>query len=508
MSNTSVQAGQMSRHRSAVTASLRFGLAVVLATGCKEDPMDPAVPEDGLTPEAAVSEGTTIRPGESIQSKVNSYPGGTSFRLMAGVHRLQSVAPKDGDSFIGEAGAVMSGARQLTTFTRSGGFWVAAGQTQQGERTEASRENGVTTCMPEYPRCYFPEQLFIDGKQLRHVAGLGQVGPGRWYFDYAADKIYFADDPSGRKVETSVTPYAFKSEASNVTISGLIIERYASPSGDGAIHGPSSSGWTVTDNELRWNHGTGVKLGNRMRVLRNYSHHNGHLGVNAAGASDALVEDNEIAYNNQGGFRATGFSGGGAKFSSTTRLTVRGNRVHDNLGKGLWTDMSNRYTLYENNIVTNNDLMGIFHEVSYDAVIRNNTIEGNGFKVEEGTMRGGGIAVVSSPNVEIYGNIIRNNQHGIAVNQDDRGTGPYGLHEVKNLYVHDNEVTMKTGYTGLGLGQGLSGGTYYTSKNNRFARNTYTLSAGNHFYWQDDDRSIAAWKAYGQDSGGSFTTAR
>ncbi|HYC33614.1 MAG TPA: right-handed parallel beta-helix repeat-containing protein [Gemmatimonadales bacterium] len=493
-------------------ARLRFGTTVMVAgsltlAGCtSDDPTEPetaAVPAQDHTDAAAT---TDIAPGQSIQERVNSFPAGTTFRLKAGKHRMQQVTPKNGNVFIGESGAIMSGARQLTSFTRSGGYWVASGQTQQGTRTEASRENGLSTCDPEFPRCYFPEQLFLDGKLLKHVSSLSQVGPGKWFFDYGADKIYFGDDPTGHVIETSVTPYAFKGQASNVTITGLVIERYANPSGDGAIHGHGGSGWTVSDNELRWNHGTGLKLGSGMRALRNNSHHNGHLGMNGTGISDALVENNEIAYNNTAGFRATGFSGGGAKFTKTTRLTIRGNRVHDNVGKGLWTDIYNRYVLYENNVVTNNDLMGIFHEVGYDAVIRNNTVEGNGFKVPAGTMRGGGIAVVSSSNVEIYGNIVRNNQHGISVNQDNRGSGPYGVLEVKNLYVHDNQITMTTGYTGLGLGQGVSGGTYYTSKNNRFVRNSYVLGKNaRYFYWHDDDRTTAEWKSYGQDTGGTFS---
>lgn len=447
---------------------------------------------------------TTISPGQSIQSAVNAYPAGTAFTIKAGVHRLQGVTPKNGDSFTGEAGAVLVGARLLTSFTRSGSYWVASGQTQEGERIPPKRSNGVTVCLPEYPRCNYPEDLFFDNLPLRHVASLSAVGAGRWYFDYGADKIYFADNPSGRKVEASVTPHAFTGRANNVTIKGLVIEKYASPSQDGAIDGMHGDDWVVSDNEMRWNHGTGVKLGDRVRVLRNNTHHNGHLGMNASGAIDALVEDNEIAYNNTAGMRAIGFSGGGAKFSSTLRLTVRGNRVHNNTGKGLWTDIDNRYTVYENNIITNNDLPGIFHEVSYDVIIRNNTLDGNGFKVI-GTIRGGGIAVTSSPNVEMYGNTIRNNQHGIAVNQDNRGSGPYGLHEVRNLYVHDNNITMSRGYTGLGLGQGVSDRSYYTSKNNRFVNNTYTLgSGGKYFYWQDDDRTTSEWKAYGQDASGSF----
>ena len=66
-------------------------------------------------------------------------------------------------------------------------------------------------------------------RMLKHVGSLSGVGPGRWYFDYGADKIYFADDPTGKTVETSVSAFAFRGGGNTVTISGLIIEKYASP---------------------------------------------------------------------------------------------------------------------------------------------------------------------------------------------------------------------------------------------------------------------------------------
>ena len=232
-----------------------------------------------------------------------------------------------------------------------------------------------------------------------------------------------------------------------MTIRGLVVEKYASPLQSGAIAGDNTSGWLVESNEFRWNHGSALKLGDRMRVQNNYTHHNGHLGLNGSNVVDALVEGNEIAYNNVAGVDVH-WSGGGTKFSRTTRLTIRGNRSHHNHGKGIWTDIDNRYTLYENNVVTDNERMGIFHEISYDAVIRNNTCERNGFQ-STGNLRGGGIAVTSSPNVEIYGNTLRGNAHGIAIQQDARGSGAYGPHVVSNLYVHDNVVTMSSGLTGF-----------------------------------------------------------
>ena len=65
------------------------------------DSADTASAAGGMIPDAA-SSGTTIYPGQSIQQRVDAYPGGTTFYLKAGVHRLQSVVPKSGDSFVGE----------------------------------------------------------------------------------------------------------------------------------------------------------------------------------------------------------------------------------------------------------------------------------------------------------------------------------------------------------------------------------------------------------------------
>ncbi len=53
---------------------------------------------------------------------VDAHLPGTSYLLRPGVHRLQSVQPKDGDSFTGEIGARMSGAFRLDGFQRQGGY--------------------------------------------------------------------------------------------------------------------------------------------------------------------------------------------------------------------------------------------------------------------------------------------------------------------------------------------------------------------------------------------------
>ena len=457
--------------------------------------------------QAAAAGLIVINLGDDIQSAVDSNPTGTTFIIKAGVHRFQSVVPKDGDSFIGEPGAIISGARLLASFQQEGQYWVATGQTQQGQ------VHG--SCISGYSGCRYPEDLFINDIPLWQVTTIDEVGPGKWYFDYDADKIYMAEDPTGGKVETSVTSDAFHGDAGNVTIRGLIIEKYASSAQHGTIHGqrgtngPFGSDWLVEDNVVRWNHGAGIKMGHRMQVLRNNIHTNGQLGIGVGHggitteAIGILVEGNEIAYNNYAGFN-WGWEAGGSKFTRTNGLSVRNNYVHHNKGPGLWTDIDNVYTLYEGNIVEDNDGMGIFHEISYDAVIRNNTVKRNS-RPWSPWLYGAQIMISSSRNTEVQGNMVvvaADGGNGITMVQQNRGTGAYGPRITINNYVHHNQITYLDN-------SGVSGGaadfdhdTFYNG-NNEFDYNIYHAPRLDLSRWKwKETRDWSGFKAAGREANG------
>lgn len=436
-----------------------------------------------------------IHPGDDMQTAVNSHPPGTIFYVKAGVHRLQQVTPRSGNTFLGERGAILSGAALLTAFSREGAYWVVSGQTQEGHVA------GV--CIAERPRCGHPEDLFIDDVPLIHASTLADVGLGKWFFDYSADRIYLADDPAGHKVETSVATYSFGGAIRDVTISGLVIEKYANPAQRGAIDGSTSASWVVRDNDVRLNHGIGIRTGDGMTVSGNRVHHQGQLGI-GGGGTDVVVENNEIAYNNTAGFSSS-WEAGGTKFAYTTRLIVRGNHAHDNNGAGLWTDINNINTLYENNTVRDNGGAGIFHEISYAAMIRNNVVVHNGWASANYATwpEGSGILVNSSSDVEVVGNTLADNANGVAAIQSARGDGLHGPYVVQNLYVHDNTITQRTGVTGVV--QTVGDDAVFAQRNNRFERNTYHLGSNSTpFVWLDRPRTAAEWRAYGHDIDGSF----
>jgi parallel beta-helix repeat protein len=193
----------------------------------------------------------------------------------------------------------------------------------------------------------------------------------------------------------------------------------------------------------------------------------------------------------------------------TTSLIVRDNFSHHNDGPGLWTDINNIYSLYENNVVEDNRRGGIFHEISYDAVIRNNTLRRNGTgKDFPWWTTGAGIEVVSSRNVEVYGNTLVDNWQGITALNDHRGNGNNGAWVVTNLYVHDNNVTSRINEGGggrTGAVDTANNDVYLSSANNRFQRNTYVLGTNaNYFIWAGQDVNESQWRSLGFDSTGSF----
>jgi parallel beta-helix repeat protein len=437
-----------------------------------------------------------VLPGEDLQKLVDAAPAGQAFRLAAGTYRLQQVTPKDGNVFYGEPGAVLNGSSVLSEFSREGSVWVGSGVTQ---------EKGQATgyCARGYSACIYPEDLFIDNTLLRRVNSRAEVKAGRWYFDYGNHRVILGDDPNGHKVELGQSRFAFGGKASNVTVRGFVIEKYAAPSQHGAID-VTGSGWTVEENEVRFVHGAGISGSASAKISRNVVHHNGQQGLHLGGGSDILIDGNTIAFNNTAGFDS-GWEAGGAKFANTDGLTVRGNIVIANKGPGLWTDVDNNNTVYEHNRIENNDGPGIFHEISYKAVISNNMIGGNGL-VSDLWLWGGQIVISNSPDVEIHHNdvtVAANGGDGITVIQSsDRGTGKYGPHVTRNANVHSNTIRYM-GKVGLSGAAADTNPAAFFAGNNRLDYNTYIVPDVMGAFWEWhgpvdwDGMRAAGQEAYG-----------
>ena len=88
----------------------------------------------------------------------------------------------------------------------------------------------------------------------------------------------------------------------------------------------------------------------------------------------------------------------------------------------MWTDIDNIHTLYENNVVAHNTMGGISHEISYDAIIRNNTLIGNGADDPRSWWWGNEINIQNSQHVDVYGNRVdmTGGGNGIVLIQQNR----------------------------------------------------------------------------------------
>jgi parallel beta-helix repeat protein len=358
--------------------------------------------------------GIAISPGQSIQAAVNANAAGATFVLKAGVHKQQTVVPKDGMTFVGEPGAIMDG------------------------------EN--------------------------------------------------------------VTPRAFVAEGRrNVTIRGLVITRYVPAAQNAAIHGNAATGWIVEDSEISYNANFGLWMnGPGWIVRRNKVHHNGVLGIGGYNATQLLVENNEVYDNPPTDVAESAILAEAANIKLfTANATIRNNNVHGGYKMGIWIDTASGGSIVvENNRVVDQGSIGIWHENSWDAIIRGNTVERCGLRksISSGWISGGAIAVSNSASVTISDNTLRDNLNGIWAMQ---AAGYYADRNVKNLVVQNNRI-IRSGQSGIV--QNVGDQSVYTSWNNKFTGNYYEIPSGltTPFRWLDRAVTETQWKGYGQDVNGTF----
>jgi hypothetical protein len=169
----------------------------------------------------------------------------------------------------------------------------------------------------------------------------------------------------------------------------------------------------------------------------------------------------------------------------------------------LWSDIGSIDTLYEGNVVHDNDYAGtassagIFYEISGSAVIRDNVVVRNGTSWRAWGWNGG-IQIAASSDVQIYDNQVIDNANGITLIQQDRYTewAP-GL---RNVSVHDN-VVRTSGHSGAyeDTGQNI----YSSARAIHFSANTY-LGPIYEFEWNNNTMDRAAWLATGNDKQATF----
>ncbi len=234
--------------------------------------------------------------------------------------------------------------------------------------------------------------------------------------------------------------YAFTQTATGVTVEYLTIENFGQTGGnnnEGVVNHDSGSNWTIAHNTIEYNAGAGVMLGNNDVLSDNCLTENGQYGFSAYlpnGVSNITITGNEISNNDTYNWEVVdpgcGCAGGG-KFWEVDGATVTGNYVHGNQDVGLWADTNNTGFNISENYISNNYSVGIQYEISYNALISDNTLIGNALGAgpanpgfPEGAIyisESGGdsrVAGAYSGSLTISGNVLTNNWSGVVLWED------------------------------------------------------------------------------------------
>jgi hypothetical protein len=166
----------------------------------------------------------------------------------------------------------------------------------------------------------------------------------------------------------------------------------------------------------------------------------------------------------------------------------------------VWCDIECRNVVYEDNLVEYNQQMGIFHEISFNAVIRRNVVRYNG-SGNRSWFWGADILVAASQDVEVTSNTVTvaPGACGIMLIDQGRPKNAGGQYKTRNNTVRDNEMTFDGAVCAGGASDTTPGNENYgiiTDGNNRFDGNTYRVRGGSEpprLVW---DRDITDWSGF------------
>lgn len=476
------------------------------------------------------TESYDVTNGGDIQTAINAAPEGGTVRIGPGNYRLTTpLIPKLGQKLIGPAvgTAAITGDVILTGWTKDGANarWYTTAGPLPATYTDTGQCEVITGINAN--SCHKREQVWLDGVHLTRVMTVDQVSASTFYQDFDMGRTYIGVDPAGRLVEMDLLPTALTTGGVHgLVLQRLTFKRFASRGQSAAVL-IQGTDCEVSHCLFTENHAIGLHL---IQAERSHIHHNrfiknGQLGMGHYKSHNTVVEWNDFSENNTDGFWRADWESGGFKCTYSTNTICRYNTAHNNEGIGIWFDIDNIGGDIYGNTMTDNYADGLRYEISFAAKIHDNVTSGNGFRYAYGGGRGAdismfavaGINVNSSPDVEVYNNIVGQNQNGISIQMRNRGNSTtYGWpRDVHNTWVHHNTITM---VTGTGFGEGVSGlntlsvdvALYFSpEKNNRFDYNTYTVGSATdkRFAWNRTYMTFANFQLEGLEANGTLLIA-
>jgi hypothetical protein len=308
-------------------------------------PQSAATPSPTSTPILTLTPTATVTPmdpcAESLQSRIDRTPSGGTLDLPACTFREQ-ITVQSPIRIDGHSQAEVRGSDVWTEWSgRTSVKTVPPFTTGQ----IASQFNVPTCSDGTHTTCNRPEQVWLDGRWLRHV-GTATPGTGEFALD-GSRHVILGDDPTGHTVEVATRwLWLDAANSTDVTIYGVTFRHTAGSYQDSAMQVAGSKRLTLQHDsffEAAYNAVSGADS-DGMQVLGNEISWNGALGVANARATNFTLREGTIQYNNRrllyGQAQSDygyGWEAAGAKLYASSG-TVSGIHVLDNGGPGLWCD--------------------------------------------------------------------------------------------------------------------------------------------------------------------------
>ena len=408
--------------------------------------------------------GTADRPMKTITQAASLARQGDVIAVRSGIYRQEHIVfQADGTS----DSPIVLKAVQGASVTITGSVVVGSGWRNSGGGTYSHLLAGLTPYFPPAPHLVrggslSRNQVFVDDQYITQVAPTYKLAPGSFYIsdDHNELHLRLGDDTNpnlGRhhiEVTNTTGPLLTTNGHSYIRIEGLHFERAANlPQSEALIQIPGSAHCKIDHCTVRYAAGAGITIYAGVRrgdngvghVISNSAfNHNGQEGIHAFQLRDCEFLGNETSFNNTFPDKTfdTQWEAGGNKFAETKSVSLIRHLSHDNVGSGIWFDISNTEALITKS-TTYGNRVGIHYEISYSGTITNNVSYGNRAYPRDSDS-GIGIQISTSAGTKVYNNTVAWNENaGIVVSGGirDDGTGhsvlPYG-NDIENNIIANN----------------------------------------------------------------------
>ncbi len=247
-----------------------------------------------------------------------------------------------------------------------------------------------------YPAAGDPQMVIADGISMAEVATLPGAVRGRFFYDWAARRIYISTDPSAHRIELAARPGAMilGQSTSGFTVRGIGFEHYASneyPNTTQSALYASGNEPTVIDHVVfADNAGAGLHItAAHSSVSSSIFLRNGVDGATVyghgrtTGETDGFVLRNSVfTANNSEHFGLNcrlSCAAAGIKMSALVAYTVSGNTFENGQSgaNGAWCDTDCENGEFVHNLVVDNGGAGLKDEQNNDTIVASNVFANN-----------------------------------------------------------------------------------------------------------------------------------